>query len=121
MQWGTETTVWQMENRRKENEKYILFTCSWSGNKDEGLKKYGEKSHSKTNKIIREEIPLTSKHDFGYGPALALGINGTILFKDNTKHTIYPIDLEGNPILKKKQNGKKLKVTNDTSLWYVID
>lgn len=105
----------------REDEKFLIFTCSWVGNQNENLNKYNSNTKLKNNVIIRDQIPLKTRSNFGNGPVVALGMDGSINFTDNSKHTLYPVGLDGYPILNQKEKGKEFHLTNNKSLWYIIE
>jgi hypothetical protein len=103
----------------KENNSYILFLCSWSGNKGENLAEYGTKG---SKKIYRNEINLTTSPTLGRGPAFALGGGGKLEIYNKENLKLYQVDLSGNRINQALKTGKIIQLSPYTpTLWYILE
>lgn len=106
----------------RDGSKYLIFVCSWAGNKNEKLSEYKTKSPSNKNVLIRDEINLTTNFDYGSGPVLTLGINSSFEIFGNKKFSLYPVNIEGileEPITK---NANIFDLKRETqTLWYVLE
>lgn len=106
----------------RENSKYLIFVCSWSGNKNEKLSAYKEKTPLNKNIIIRDEINLTTNLNYRNEPVLTLGIDSSFEIFGNKKFYLYPVNIEGDfeNSLTKNENVFNLKKETQT-LWYVLE
>lgn len=105
----------------KENEKYLIYACSWIGNTAEELREIGTKATSKKNTIIREEKNLTTEKNRGKAPVLALGINGTFTVYGHKNYELKEVGLNGNS-LEKAIKGKIFNLKKNTkTLWYTLE
>lgn len=105
----------------RENSNYMIFACSWSGNKGEQLSEYGKKSSSGKKVIFRDEISLTTNYSFGRGPAQTLGIDTNFETFGEKNYSLFKINLDGNQseLLK---SGNNFSLTKETpTLWYFLE
>lgn len=105
----------------RENSKYLIFVCSWSGNKGEQLSEYGKKSSSFKKLIFRDEIPLTTNSSHGRGPIQTLGIDSNFEIFDDKSYSLFKINLDGSKgeLLK---SGNNFSLTKETpTLWYFLE
>lgn len=105
----------------RKNSNYLIFACSWSGNKGEQLSEYGKKSSSGKNLIYRDEISLTTSSSFGRGPVKTLGIDANFEIVGEKNYSLFKINLDGSQseLLK---NGNDFSLTKETpTLWYFLE
>ncbi len=105
----------------KENDQYLIFANSWSGNKGENLKEYGKKSSTSALQIIRSNIKLTTNAYLGTGPVYALGTSGTFMTANpEITHQLYKCNLNGNAAAQ-IGNGSQFTIkATDGTLWYIL-
>jgi hypothetical protein len=63
------------------SDKYLMFSCSWSGNTMQRSTEYGKKftGNAREATVIRSPIRLTTDATLGRAPAIALASEGTLL------------------------------------------
>lgn len=106
---------------------YAIFSCSWSGNQNEKLRKYGEKPNKNNFNIIRENVPLTSDVFWNIKkPAVALASEGILSIKSNRQVKLFTLTTDGtrkNQVNCLNNNLEKtdfLMERNCGSLWYEL-
>ncbi|MCR5189476.1 MAG: hypothetical protein K6C97_11125 [Treponema sp.] len=100
----------------KENGSYLISSCSWSGNKNEHLREYGNRKALYPNSMTRDDIKVTSNGTFGTGPALALSSDARLLLEGQESELLM-LGMEGFEV--KKINDFNLH-KEDGSLWYLL-
>lgn len=104
----------------RENSNYLIFACSWSGNKGEQLSEYGKKSLSGKTLICRDEILLTTSSSFGRGPAQTLGINANFEIFGDKNYSLFKINLDGSQS-EALETGNNFTLSRETpTLWYFL-
>lgn len=105
----------------KEKDYYLVFACSWAGNKGEQLRELGTQNNSDNFLIYRKPIKLTTNKDFGEGPAYTLSCDGTIEINNEIIKgcEIYKINQEGYEDLMSKDNNLTLRKDSNT-IWYKL-
>ncbi|MFA6938117.1 MAG: carbohydrate binding domain-containing protein [Treponema sp.] len=91
------------------NDKFAVYSCSWSGNKFEHLRKYGEKGQRDGTQfnVVRDHVDLTTDSTLGKGPALTLASEGTLVIQ-----SVQPEQIEAYY----KNNGKEKEVNSMNDL-----
>ena len=102
-----------------KDERYLIFSCSWSGNTGEALRPYGQKEKY-ADFMTRNSEKITSLYNCGRGPAKAL--TGNAAFTLNGKHNLYKVGLDGNKgeLLKKDSSSFELSSSMQT-LWFLLE
>ncbi|MCR4742438.1 MAG: carbohydrate binding domain-containing protein [Treponema sp.] len=99
---------------------YIVFSASWSGNKGEYLKTYGQ-SDSSVNSIIREPVKLTTIATLGRGPVYALACDSRLDISGAGEYKFWKVDDRGEQINDSLQKGNSFTLNkDDKTLWYFI-
>lgn len=107
----------------KENNHFIVYGSSWTGNSGEQLSLY-ENGNKKALKDIqyRGTGKMTTAPTLGRGPSVCLSANGYFSSVSDKTYTLFPLSIKGKKIEDKKQTGTRLKLTADSgSLWYIIE
>ncbi len=102
----------------KENGKYLISSCSWSGNKNENLREYGSDKVLYPNSLTRDQIKLSTNSDFGKGPALALSSNARLCITGK-KAALSMLGPDGFELEEKIIKDLVLH-SDDGSLWYIL-
>ncbi|MCQ2597581.1 MAG: carbohydrate binding domain-containing protein [Treponema sp.] len=107
---------------RKADGKWLVFAGSWSGNKGEQLREYGNpKPYSTSNDVIqRDDVKLTSKAPYSSKDAVTLSVSG-LLKSLKGKMKLVPLSEKGLPS-GKAQKGTEFELTEASgTLWYLIE
>ena len=104
----------------KDRDGYIIFSGSWSGNKGEYLKPYGQESKL-SNSLIRDQVKITTIATFGRGPAYALACDTSLDICGGGEYKFWKVGLNGNQIEDSLQKGNSFTLNkDDKTLWYFI-
>lgn len=116
-------TVAAVKDTNNPETPYLIFSCSWIGNSKEELSEYGQKAGEQ--KIIRDQIKLTTNWSLGYTPVLCFGSDAYLYITTKSPGKLYKTDNAGNQqeIVKAAASQEfwsyELNKTDNT-LWYIL-
>ncbi len=107
---------------RKEDGKWIFFAGSWSGNKGEQLREYGQTTpYSASKEVVqRANVKLTSKPPYSSKEALTLSAGG-LLKSLQGKLKFTPLSEKGLPSVKARKGTEFELSETSGSLWYLLE
>lgn len=116
-------TVAAVRDSKIAENPYLIFSCCWIGNSKEELSEYGQ--NATENKIIRDQIKLTTNGYLGNSPVLCYGSDAYLYKLKTSPEKLYKASSEGNPIETVQEVDSKefcyyrLNRT-DKTLWYIL-
>ena len=107
---------------KTDDSRWLIFSCSWSGNQDEKLFEYGKKPATiAPNSITRSTVNLSTSSAGNGTLATALGSSGKIVIQNKTGKNknwkLYSLNPDGNT--RKKEKTLELH-SQDGTLWYEL-
>ena len=107
-----------------DDSRWFVFSNSWCGNEGEKLFEYGKKPKAFTKYAKTRSLANLSTEYSGSGTiAVALGSNGTLQLKDQSKGwKLYPLNADGGQTKKQIKATKEGFVLSETdnTLWYEL-
>ncbi len=107
-----------------DDSRWFVFSNSWCGNEGEKLFEYGKKPKAFTKYAKTRSLSNLSTEYSGSGTiAVALGSNGTLQLKDQSKGwKLYPLNADGGQTKKQIKATKEGFVLSETdnTLWYEL-
>ena len=107
-----------------DDSRWFVFSNSWCGNEGEKLFEYGKKPKAFTKYAKTRSLANLSTEYSGSGTiAVALGSNGTLQLKDQSKGwKLYPLNADGGQTRKQIKATKEGFVLSETdnTLWYEL-
>ena len=107
---------------KTDDSRWLIFSCSWSGNQNEKLFEYGKKpANIAANSITRSTVNLTTSSAGSGSLATALGSSGKIVIQNkagiNKNWKLYSLNPDGST--RKKEKTLELH-SQDGTLWYEL-
>ncbi|MBR1639177.1 MAG: carbohydrate binding domain-containing protein [Treponema sp.] len=104
------------------DNKWLIFSCSWSGNSGEGLYEYGTKSRGGSKPALtRDNVKLSTLYSGAGKLALALGSKGQLILPAGIAEKKWKLNLL-NSDGSIKSSVKKLELgAEDGTLWYELE
>lgn len=103
----------------KENNRSIIFSCRWTGNKNEKLKEYGKKSSTSTLSISRDLTNLTTVPIYQTSLSMVLNSEGSL--PNPSKLSLFSIDVSGRKNKKLSDAAELYFSTADQTIWYILE